>query len=307
MKMIYFLTILTILFNSCSVNKEFVDIRVKYNNEQDSNIPVDKTIEILYKRFENIGATDVQIVTENDVLKISACLKSIADTVVCRNLISSSGEFQILESFPIDTVYKYLDKVNLALFEHGNFNISFPDSANEKEALFSVLFPKNSPLFEGVSLIKDTNIVNQVFSNTEITKVFPENYKFLWHDKTTVNEEYLSCGVVNKNNKYEISNQMIKEVKVEPDNYFDTYKATLILKEEFHSLLAKITRENTNKYIAITIDDKICFFPAITGELNNGEIPINHLPLSEANFLKAILGTACLKHKLKIIDFNVKS
>ena len=83
----------------------------------------------------------------------------------------------------------------------------------------------------------------------------------------------------------------------------------ILLNNEGAKTLSRMTRDNTDKQIALVIDNTICFNPYINSEINGGIINISgNISSEEANYLASLLNCGTKpKISVKVIDVYEKN
>ena len=304
---------------------------------------------IIRNRLIKFGLTDENITTEVLSDKILIAINGI-DTnqvEVLKRVVTTPGELGFWETYENSEVIQYLVEANdkLKSFDPG-IDISpvrihvgdtvtnllesddQPDSASisnrrifdSENPLFAILMPRvdyeGKPVpscLIGLSFADDTAKVNAVFSNYEVSLLFPRDIKFLWsmnpyeYDETGKLYELHAIRITTRDNKAPLNGDAIVSSSVNIKG--EDIRLRLTMDTENAMLWKRMTRDNIDRCIAIVIDGKVVSYPRVIGEITEGNTEITgNFTLEEAQSLAVILnsGGEILPLKLMIVDLKTE-
>ena len=266
---------------------------------------------------------------------------------VIKDMITTPGDLGFWESYENSEVIQYLVEANEKLksldpgidMSPARIHISDtltdlpesydqPDSAsianrrkfNSENPLFAILMPRvdneGKPIpscLIGLSVADDTAKVNAVFSNHEVSLLFPRNIKFLWsrdpyeYDETGKLYELHAIRITTHDSKAPLNGDGIASSSVNLKG--GDIRLQLNMNAESAMLWKRMTRDNVDRCIAIVIDGKVVSYPRVTGEITGGNTEITgNFTLNEAQSLAIIFksGEKILPLKLMIYDLKTE-
>ncbi len=188
-----------------------------------------------------------------------------------------------------------------------------------KNPLFEILSPRitdqGDPLpscMIGVAKGQDTSIINKYLKVNQIKALFPHDLKFYWSQKPykydTSNSLYElhAIKVTMPDGQAPLNGSVIISAKKIKGPAANDVKIDFTMNSEGAEKWAGITRENTNRCIAVVLNGYVRSYPRVMGEISGGETEITgDFTLKEANDLVNILNSGELPFELKIIEEQI--
>ena len=189
--------------------------------------------------------------------------------------------------------------------------------------LFSILQPNINR--EGlpqpgsvVGYATDTNIskVNEFLAMPQVIALFPGDMKLLWsispvrHTVDPVSKIYElhAIKVTNVDGSAVLDESFIKEAISAYDQYSGNSYISITMDDEGAMIWRNMTRNNIDKYIAITVDDKVCTSAKVLDEISGGKTSVSGgFSEEEAKKLINILNSASLPDKLTVVNEKITS
>ncbi len=193
------------------------------------------------------------------------------------------------------------------------------DSIDTKAAnpLFSVMFPsipqtqnqKSSVV--GSANVKDTAVVNKYLAMKEVRELLPADMryaKFLWDAKPAQNTEVISLFAI-KSNRQDVA-PIEGDVVSDASQVFDQLGAnpevSMSMNSKGTKQWAKMTEENTGKFVAVVLDNLVYSAPIVNGKIPNGRTSISGgFTVEEAQDLANALKSGKLPASARIIQYDV--
>jgi SecD/SecF fusion protein len=214
------------------------------------------------------------------------------------------------------------DKDELLLHMVDSSSITAREEFNLENPVFAILYPRVDETgtalpscLIGLSDVEDTLKVMQLLSRDEIRNLFPRNLKFLWsrdpyrYDKSGRLYELHAIKVNTYDDRPVLDGEVIPEVEVISDRGGINVRLRLMMTREGAAKWSAITRNNIDRFIAVSLDDKIITYPRVMNEITGGNTEITgNFTLPEAQYLAAVLssGGMLMPFKLKIIDLQME-
>lgn len=180
--------------------------------------------------------------------------------------------------------------------------------------LFSILNPTQPggrpTAVVGMSHIKDTAEVNNILAMPAIKSVLPRNLKFFWGVKP-IDEagnvfELFAIKVTSRDGKAPLDGDAVVSARQEIDERDASAKVTMSMSGEGAKTWARLTKDNTNRAIAVVLDGYVYTAPNVSGEIKGGNSEISgNFTIAEAKDLANILKSGKLPAPAHIIADEV--
>ena len=131
----------------------------------------------------------------------------------------------------------------------------------------------------GVVRPENRTTIDQILALPEIRILFPKDLEFMWSlnpVKLTGEQPFYALYLVKTTKKGEpqLNGKSINEAEVLEDEITGREIINLSMTENGSQIWEQMTRNNINKYIAITIGDKVLSCPMVQTAIKNGETQI---------------------------------
>jgi len=193
------------------------------------------------------------------------------------------------------------------------------DSVDTKAAnpLFTVMFPsipqtqnqKSSVV--GSASVKDTATVNRYLAMKEVRELLPADMryaKFLWDAKPAKNTEVISLYAIKSNRQdvAPIEGDVVSDASQVFDQLGSNPEVSMSMNSKGTKQWAKMTEENTGKFVAVVLDDLVYSAPIVNGPIPNGRTSISGgFTIEEAQDLANALKSGKLPASARIIESSV--
>ncbi|MBL4560487.1 MAG: protein translocase subunit SecDF [Labilibaculum sp.] len=183
----------------------------------------------------------------------------------------------------------------------------------KKYPLFSVLNPTqrgSSKAVVGMSHIKDTARVNQIFAMPAIQSVMPRNLKFFWGVKS-IDEggnvfELFAIKVTSRDGKAPLDGDAVASARDQIDQNSASAEVSMSMTGEGAKVWARLTKDNVGRAIAIVLDGYVYSAPNVMNEIKGGQSSISGgFTITEAKDLANILKSGKLPAPAHIIADEV--
>jgi len=210
-------------------------------------------------------------------------------------------------------------------------------AAYKKEnPLFGILRPKGDlqgNLLKGAEVgiahEKDTAKINAYLKLKQAKQILPRNLKLLWEVKGVKNEiakmffpreikkdaddnkisEYfqlVAIKITQRDGQPALDGDVVTSARAEFGNNQATAEVSMGMNAEGAQTWARLTKENTNKQIAIVLDDYVYSAPNVSGEIKGGRSSISgNFSVLEAKDLANILKSGKLPAPARIIEEEI--
>ncbi len=213
---------------------------------------------IIGNRLSGIGVKNVKIQIIESKSSVKIFLNKDIDIRKIESLITQKGNLTFNMVMDRDLLIKDLGKDNeLFSLLHISKSIDNDDIISSKFAL-------------GYCSKSEISKVNTYISNSYFGKNNGDNM-FAW-SKNSYKGKY-SLFVLSKNSEIDIS--MVKESTMKNDASLKHSEIQILFNEEGTRLLEKLTKNNINKAIAITMDGEVYSVPVIRSAISGGRILIS--------------------------------
>lgn len=158
----------------------------------------------------------------------------------------------------------------------------------------------------GVALAKDTSKVNAIFRKPEIKSVLPADLKLLWgvksgKDKSPVIE--LFAIKAPRDNKPKLTGDHVVDARLSYGQLNNRPEVQMTMDGEGARIWKKMTGENVDKAIAISLDDYVYSAPNVQQEISGGVSQITgDFSIEEAEDLANILNSGKMDAPARIVQ-----
>ncbi|MBA3674887.1 MAG: protein translocase subunit SecDF, partial [Chitinophagaceae bacterium] len=263
---------------------------------------INQTYKILLKRIDKFGVAQPNINLDENKGIITVELAGVQDAERVRKLLQSSANLQFWEVYNIGEIGKNIEEADKALQNYLN-GVS-PDttkkvidtSKNIKDTSKSILAKNDKPLINAVRFIgpqqdksgkqmyssaiaslelKDTAKANEYLNLEVVKNNFPANLKFLYgiEEKDAKSaKKYVSLYAIKTiqgSDKAKLEGDGVEEASQQYDER-SRPSVKMQMTPSGSRTWAKLTTDNTNKPIAIVLDDVVYSAPNVNGPIEGG-------------------------------------
>jgi len=193
------------------------------------------------------------------------------------------------------------------------------DSVDTKAVnpLFTVMFPSipqtqdQKSSMVGTANVKDTATVNKYLAMKEIRALLPLDMKyakFLWDAKPVKNTESITLYAIKSNRigVAPIEGDVVSDARQEFGQLGANPEVSMSMNSTGTKQWAKMTEENTGKFVAVVLDNFVYSAPRVNGKIPNGRTSISGgFTVEEAQDLANALKSGKLPASAKIIESSV--
>ncbi len=290
---------------------------------------INQTYKILTKRIDKFGVAQPNINLDENKGVINVELAGIKDPARVRKFLQSSANLQFWEVYRINEIGESLQQADKNLQNYLN-GISATDTAALNDTMkakqnanpfFMVMNPidvqtdKNGKQFYASAVgnvaLQDTGKFLSYLQNDVVKSALPANLKFLFgvEEKTEKgNRRYLpvyAIKTVPGSDKAPMEGEAVEEARQDYDE-----KGSPAIKMQMTSMGTKawsrLTTKNTNRPIAIALDEVVYSAPNVSGPIEGGNSEISgNFTIEQAQDLANILKAGKLDAPAKIVAEQV--
>jgi SecD/SecF fusion protein len=158
----------------------------------------------------------------------------------------------------------------------------------------------------GIALPKDTAKVNAIFAKPEVKSILPSDLKLLWGVKSRKDKSpfvELFAIKVPRDNKPKLTGDYIVDARLSYGQLNNRPEVQMTMDGEGARLWKKMTGENVNKAIAISLDDYVYSAPNVQQEIAGGVSQITgDFTIEEAEDLANILNSGKMDAPARIVQ-----
>ncbi|MGI9525776.1 MAG: protein translocase subunit SecD [Weeksellaceae bacterium] len=273
---------------------------------------VNTAFQVIRARIDQFGVTQpvVQRIGENGSGRILVELPGIKDADRVKKLLQSTAKLEFWEAVRLDdNIGNYFANLNDRLS-------ALQDSTASERSLGSLLVPGSPGIFN--VRVSDTAFVNRALNSKVAHQTRPANlkyFKFLWGNKTLRDaagkeSDLLPLYAIRGNAKDEPLLDGAVVTDASADRLTQTFTNDVVVSMQMNSQGAQqwyqITKEYTNKPIAVVLDDLVYTAPNINGPIPNGSSQITgNFTMNEAKDLASVLAAGSLPASAKIVQADV--
>jgi SecD/SecF fusion protein len=164
----------------------------------------------------------------------------------------------------------------------------------------------------GLAHYRDTTKVMDYLRMNQVRSIFPRDVKFFWSadpwkfEETNSTYELHAIRVTTRDNRAPLDGDVITSARVSYGQTGGSAKVDMTMNAEGSKTWARLTRENTGRFIAVVLDDFVRSSARVSGEIKGGSTEITgDFSLEEAEDLANILKSGKLPAPAKVIQDTV--
>ncbi|MEZ5000428.1 MAG: protein translocase subunit SecD [Bacteroidales bacterium] len=164
----------------------------------------------------------------------------------------------------------------------------------------------------GYSHYRDTSKVMDYLRMNQVRAIFPRDIKFFWSsdpwkfDETNSTYELHAIRVTTRDGRAPLDGDVITSARVSYGQSGGSPKVDMTMNAEGAKTWARLTRENTGKFIAVVLDSYVRSSARVSGEIKGGNTEITgDFSLEEAEDLANILKSGKLPAPARVIQDTV--
>jgi SecD/SecF fusion protein len=300
-----------------------------------SKTAINQTYKILLKRIDQFGVAQPNINLDENKDIITVELAGVQDAVRVRKLLQASAHLQFWEVYNIGEIDKNIESADKALSQYlsGTKTDSIKNS-NDTAAVRadSIKAANDHPLADVIHFIgpqqdksgkpqyfaalanveeKDTAKVNSYLNLDVVKNNFPGNVKFLYgieqKDEKT-NRRYFELYAIKTipgSDKAKLEGEGVEDASSDYDEH-GRPAIKMQMTPTGTRTWAKMTTDNVNRPIAITLDDIVYSAPNVNGPIEGGNSEISgNFSVQEAQDLANILKIGKIDAPAKIVSEQI--
>ncbi len=338
------------LFSNSNRNKIKYDASddavLSYLHEQ-GNAAMEQTYKVLQTRIDQFGVAQPSINKDVNKNIISVELAGATDPDRVRKYLQSTANLQFWEVYNVGELVGPIQNADKALQNYLNGVKADTTSSSDTSATAAAAKKDTSssaanqnPLFRVVQFmqprqdpktgqqqyaapiaraaLKDTGTVNDYLSNPVVRNNFPQDLKFLWGKQEADDNgklipvlELYAIRTIPGTEKAKIDGQAIEDARQDFDPVTSDVIVEMSMKKQGAKLWADMTTKNTNKPIAIVLDDIVYSAPNVSEPITGGQSRItmgrgsSNQTVQEAQDLANILKSGQLDAPARIVQEQV--
>ncbi|MEP6583811.1 MAG: protein translocase subunit SecDF [Ginsengibacter sp.] len=299
---------------------------------------INQTYKILLKRIDQFGVAQPNINLDENKGIITVELAGVQDATRVRNLLQASAHLQFWEVYNIGEIGKNIDDADKALGQYiGGVLPDTTKNANDtSKATASVdsskIFANQHPLANAIHFIgpqqdksgksqyfaaianielKDTSKANEYLNMDIVKNNFPADMKFLYgleqKDEKSGRKyfELYAVKTVPGTDKAKLEGEGVEDSRAD---YDDRGRPAIKMQmtPSGSRIWGKMTTDNVNKPIAISLDDIVYSAPNVNGPIEGGNSEISgNFSVEEAQDLASILKIGKIDAPAKIVAEHI--
>lgn len=302
-----------------------------------SKTAINQTYKILSKRIDQFGVaqTSINIDENKDIITVE--LPGVQDAVRVRKLLQASAHLQFWEVYNISEISKNIEDADKALTQYLNgtkvdTTKNLKDTTANKADSLKAASADQHPLADVIHFIgpqqdksgkpqyfsaianveeKDTAKVNQYLDLDVVKNNFPVNVKFLYgaeqKDEKTGRRyfELYAIKTIPGSDKAKLEGDGVEEASADYDEH-GRPAIKMQMTPTGTRTWAKLTTDNVNRPIAITLDDIVYSAPNVNGPIEGGNSEISgNFSVQEAQDLANILKIGKIDAPAKIVQEQI--
>ncbi len=281
---------------------------------------IKETYKILLKRIDKFGVAQPNINLDENKAIINVELAGVTDKERVRKYLQASANLQFWEVYNISELSTALEAADKALSVYTSGADTSKLSAN-KNALLKVINPigpqqdKNGKQIFSAALgniaLKDTGTFNSYINLDVVKNSFPADVKFLLGVEEKVEKTgqrfypLYAIKTVQGSEKAKLEGEGVEE---SGQGYDEKGRASIKMQMTplGSKIWARMTTDNTNRPIAITLDDVVYSAPNVNGPIEGGNSEISgNFTIEQAQDLANILKSGKTNAPAKIVAEQV--
>ncbi len=281
---------------------------------------IKETYKILLKRIDKFGVAQPNINLDENKAIINVELAGVTDKERVRKYLQASANLQFWEVYNIGELSTSLEAADKAV----TLLLSGPDTAKQsanKNAFLKVINPinpqqdKNGKQFFAAAIgdiaLKDTGVFNNYMNMDVVKNSFPADMKFLLGVEEKVEKTgqrfypLYAIKTIPGSDKAKLEGEGVEE---SGQGYDDKGRPSIKMQMTplGAKIWAKLTADNVNRPIAITLDDNVYSAPNVNGPIEGGNSEISgNFTIEQAQDLANILKSGKTNAPAKIVAEQV--
>ncbi len=302
---------------------------INYLHEQ-ASAGMKQTYQVLTKRIDKFGVSQPNIQLDENKGIISVELAGATDPDRVRKYLQSSANLQFWEVYNISelstslqnadkTLQKYLngvkDSATLAIKDSTSDSTSDALNRNPLVRIMHFIQPtqdaKGQPHYASAiatPLLKDTPTINSYLNIQAVHNQLPSNLKFMWgkqeyddNGKAYPYLELYAIKTVPGSDKAKLEGEVITDARQDYDPVTGGVVVEMSMNKHGADVWAKMTTDNVNLPIAITLDEVVYSAPYVNGPITGGNSQIS---MGNRNSSQSVLEATDLANILKSGKLN---
>lgn len=296
---------------------------------------------VLRNRIDRFGVTQPNIQRLENSGRILVELPGIKEPERVRKLLQGTASLEFWATYNNTDIYPFLEDANarlaqIATLESGDSvkNEEVKDGGSLASKIDSLgnttdstatnaanypLFSKLMPAVDqqgslmsgpvvGFANAADTSAINSMLNRSEVRSMLPRDLKLMWGVKamkgTDVIYELYAIKANTKQQKAPLDGSVITEARAEYSQQGGAAaEVSMTMNAVGAKTWARLTKENTDNYIAIVLDNYVYSAPYVHGEIPGGRSSISgNFTYNEANDLAIVLKSGKLPAPARIIQ-----
>lgn len=288
---------------------------------------IKQTYKILLKRIDQFGVAQPNINLDETKGIITVELAGVQDVTRVRKLLQASAHLQFWEVYNIGEIGKNIEDADKALQAYLNGvsmdsvkNDTTKNALNSKPLISTIQFvgpqkDKDGKQFFLAAVaniaLKDTSKANSYLNMDVVKNNFPQNLKFMYgipEGDQKSGLKYLPLYAIKTipgTDKAKLEGDGVEESRQDYDER-GRPAIKMVMTPAGTRIWAKLTADNTNKPLAIVMDDMVYSAPNVSGPIEGGNSEISgSFTVEEAQDLANILKSGKLDAPAKIVQDQV--
>jgi len=304
---------------------------------------IDNSFNVLRNRIDRFGVTQPSIQKIGNSGRILVELPGVKEPERVRKLLQGTASLEFWTTYDNQEIYPYLTEANALLAQllsddetasvvedavnptedildaeiaaNDTDDSAEYDAYKKQNPLFSVLSPSGArgSACLGYAMAGDTAKVNKYLSMSQISDLFPAEFKAMWSVKPTDAfqsdniYELVAIKASSRDGKAPLDGGAVTDARVTYGSKGQANPAvSMSMNAEGASTWARLTKDNIGKQIAIVLDGMVYSYPVVNGEITGGQSEITgHFDVEEATDLVNVLKSGKLPAPATIIQEQV--
>ena len=270
---------------------------------------------VMNKRINQFGVAQPNIQKDEANNRLYIELPGVQDERTVAEKLQSTANLEFFETYSFDQIQTNWSEANrLSLQEEGieldsTEEISFDDEVEEQANGLASLMQGTGGYSIGYAKNDvDKSKVTELLSRSDIAAQFDSQLRFMWgaeREYTDVNKTkkgwYLYACRIPENGKARVNGSHIARASQGYDQVAGDITVDLSMNDEGMEQWSRMTSENINRLVAITMDNVVYSAPQVRGAINQGNTQISgSFTFDEANDLAGLLNGGALPAPLVI-------
>jgi len=292
---------------------------------------LDAMAEIMTRRINNFGLAPPTIRLDQAKGRLYVAIPGVHDKATIASKLVSTADLEFFEIYPAQEIqYAWQQAVSLSGFdpiamdtpdldtEDGDSAVVEEEEINSLNDLASLSSEENlasyvlpfGPYNVGYVSPENKTAVDVLLKRVDILSLFPETVRFMWsQDMQVINTDtkelaYLLYAIrVPDNGRARVGGGDIQSASVGYNSYSGGNTIDIEMTVEGADKWARMTEDNINRQVAITMDDVVFSAPNVENAITGGMTQISGgFTIDEAKDLAAVLNAGALPVPFIIVD-----